>query len=272
MQKRNILVDGGSLIPGILTEDPINEYYRGMPGDIYRIEDAGKVRYRRVVRGELARKDVKRTDVIPQSDSKTYGNAFETLLQMCRDRGLVGKIPDWSDEEIQRRSTEGELMIDGLRDRRGRQVCIAFIPPYELLDITATVIVYVDRCITSLQRSNPDIAKLSEFNIKEPRSHQQYGMYADILLIYNAPDYKVPPNRAKFSSNFLQFMSIQQLQHNITLHQDMPGFTLLDLAKDGKEILDIYMLNGQLLEDNKTLAEYNLVPQEPGIPVQLILI
>ena len=270
---RHILVDGGSFIPGIIHEDPVNEYYRGMPGDIYRIEDAGKVRYRRVVRGELLRKEVKRTDVIPQVVGLTYIRAVQTVMQMCQDRKMSGAMPDWTPDDIVRLLETDELLLRDMKDRNGRQVCIFFMGPEESLD-SKTIDHYVGRGLKYLSESSPAISRMqgdTVFNLNEPRSHQQYAPHGELLIIYNSPDYKMPPARLKFSSNFLQFMSVQQLQHNITRHQDQPIFTLLEKS-DSKEILDVYMLNGQLLEDGKPLSEYNLTPAEPGMPVQLIII
>jgi hypothetical protein len=109
--------------------------------------------------------------------------------------------------------------------------------------------------------------KLSQFDIDDEMILSAYAKYADIIIIHNNPTNEVIAVEKTHSGTFLQFFSIQQLSFNITKHRDQPRFVLLDPQVDRAELVDIYSLNGIILDPLKKLSDYNITSD-----VKLVLI
>lgn len=260
----DLIVDKSSSIPRITVNDPVNQYFNGRPGDIYRIVDDSSTRFRMVSGTSLA--DKQKPSPYREVTANMYLSAYNTILDMLKDRRNETDEDESKEVDSLRLSSVlnfDDLKIEGILNRRGQYMYVYYLQN-------------ADDGQASKKRSNgakaPFKAKIKEFidmsiehynhninpanELKSPETNEELRAFVDtieLVIVYNNQK----------NENFklempVQIFSIQQLAFNVTKHIDQPTFYLLDPVKDRKEILDVLSLNGLVLEQGKTLADYNI--------------
>lgn len=264
---RQLLIDRSILLAVITSKDPINQYYRGTVGDVYRIVDTNAVRYRRVGKGDMQQTQNKVNAAPAQDLLSSYYRAYETLITMLTDRqctymsstdlASLRKTPAEIKSKLENIS---QLNIDHVKDRHGRSVHVVFMASENNILTTRqrAGIINGNAPLLSIIKELTQKYDLEDFEFDNEASLASYGKYADIIVIYNNPTNETISIEKTHSGTFLQFFSIQQLAFNITKHRDQPIFTLLDPIKDRKEIVDVYSLNGVILDPSKKLSDYKI--------------
>ena len=276
----DLIVDKSSCIPRITINDPVNQYFNGKQGDIYRIVDDSATRFR-MVSGISA---PSKTKTSPYHDAtvRMYSSAYNTVVDMLKDRRRESELdedPEMDDfkrkfpkdvKDVADIKTE-ELKIEGIKNRRGQFMYVYFLASTDeslvvsrkrgggsKQNFKTVVLNYIQAAISHYNDKIADIRhghpKITTLAVNEDKGIAQFQENIELILIYNNQNnealvkYELP----------VQYFSIQQTVFNVTKHIDQPIFYLLDPIKDRKEILDILSLNGLVLERDKPLSEYNI--------------
>ncbi len=268
----DLIVDKTASIPRIALNDPVNEYYNGHIGDIYRIVDDSSTRFR-MVTGPTVRVKTK-TSPYHNVTVGMYYAAYNTVLQMLNDRRNEGE-----EEEVERlriKPTDIKSMFDdhkfealnisGVPNRRGQAMYVYFIPMNDERLITrkrsAGAKAPFKELVTEIIKQT-----VTDFNIKneeklvmpqaiDEKSPEVLALLErlEIIIVYNN---QTNDNLVKLDVP-VQFFSVQQLVFNVTMHMDQPTFYLLDPIKDRQEILDVLSLNGLVLDKGHAISEFNI--------------
>lgn len=271
---RKLIIDRSILLSAISSKDPVNQYYRGTIGDIYRIDDVNGVRYRRVAKGDMQQTQNKINSAPSQDVPGSYFKAYETLITMLTDRrctlnssnssnssnSLSSLRKKLSDMKQTVESNISQLNIKGLKDRNDRDVYVVFMAHdnYILTTRQKAGIISGNPVVVDIIKDIATKHNLEQFDIDDEAKLNAYAKYADIIIVYNNPTNEHVTIEKTHSGTFLQFFSVQQLSFNITKHRDQPTFYLLDPKADRKELVDIYSLNGIILDTDKKLSDYKI--------------
>jgi DNA-directed RNA polymerase subunit H (RpoH/RPB5) len=264
----DLIVDKSSSIPRITINDPVNQYFNGRPGDIYRIVDDSATRFRMVAGTSVV--DKKKTSPYREVTENMYLSAYNTILDMLKDRRNEGDDDDSEVDKLRLSSIASfdDLKIEGIL-RRSDKYADQYMYVYYLQN--------ADDSQSGKKRSNgakgPFKAKVKEFmeaaiahynenlnskkvKLVNPETAEDLRIFMEnieLIIVFNNQ------NNETFKLDMpAQIFSIQQLAFNVVKHIDQPTFYLLDPVKDRKEILDVLSLNGLVLEKSKTLADYNI--------------
>lgn len=273
----DLIVDKSSCIPRITINDPVNQYFNGKQGDIYRIVDDSATRFR-MVSGVSA---PSKTKTSPYHDAtvRMYASAYNTIIDMLKDRRREGELDEDIEMDMFKRQfpkdvnlvsdiKTDDLKIEGIKNRRGQFMYVYFLAPMDDALVVSRkragggkqgfktrVSDYIQRAISHY---NDNIArgkqKITPFETDADKSILEFQEAIELVLVYNNQNNEV---LVKYDYP-VQYFSIQQTVFNVTKHIDQPIFYLLDPIKDRKEILDILSLNGLVLERDKPLSEYNI--------------
>jgi DNA-directed RNA polymerase subunit H (RpoH/RPB5) len=277
-EKYNLIVDKTASIPRIAVNDPVNEYYNGHVGDMYRIVDDSSTRFR-LVAGTLAKNKTK-TSPFHDVTADMYYSAYNTVLDMLKDRSTDStgsteddvasdvdhlRITPTTMKEIFKEEQFDELDIKGIRNRRGQYMYVYFLQKDDSTPVSSSkrasggAKVPFKKLVKDLQSKTVEhfnenfpspLAKVPENDEEE----QEFIENFEIIVVYNNQHNESPMKHDVPA----QFFSVQQLVFNVTKHMDQPSFYLLDPVADRAEILDVLSLNGLVLDKAKPLRDFNI--------------
>ena len=262
--KNILLVDGSKNITRLGREDPLNRYFGGNVGDIYRIETHGTISYRIVY--NINEKGSQREK--PPSGDKPlipydviYAKALKTILEMINDRRY--KLEAAAAPAVDLDDTNN-MTIRATRNGK-KNLYVVFLDPTND-HILSKKLVMEEDFLPVLDQVKKDFKSLAEFDFSDETtietSMSEYGKHASIIVVYNNPRKKTSSLVTKYASNPLfQFYTLQDLQFNIMRHVMQPRCTLLDLnvPEERDEITELYKMQGTVLNLDKTLAENNVI-------------
>ena len=274
--ERDLIVDKTASIPRMALNDPVNEYYNGHIGDIYRIVDDSSTRFR-MVTGPTVRVKTKTSPFHDVTDGMYY-SAYNTILDMLKDRRNEGEETT-SEVEVEKlrikpmdivplfgNNNFDQLNITGIPNRRGQLMYVYFIQMTDERPVSrkrsAGAKAPFKELVSSIIKETID-----DFNSKnteqlemppavDERSPQVLALQerVEIIVVYNNQS---NDNLVKLDVP-VQLFSVQQLVFNVTKHVDQPSFYLLDPNKDREEILDVLSLNGLVLDKGHSMSEFNI--------------
>jgi DNA-directed RNA polymerase subunit H (RpoH/RPB5) len=274
-ETRALIVDKTVSIPRITLNDPVNAYYNGHLGDMYRIVDDSSTRFR-IVAGMSAPAKTLQTGGREVSD-KMYYSAYNTVLDMLKDRRHEGDVTSEVDalrikpEDMTTLFKDDQLTklnIMGVANRRGQQMYVFFLPKDEEALVSRKRSTGAKTPFKTLVNELIKTA-LDDYNSKVPKGDalappvlddernpdtQKFVEKIEMIIVYNN---QYNDNLVKLDVP-VQFFSVQQMVFNITKHMDQPSFYLLDPNKDRDEILDVLSLNGLVLDKDKPMSEFNV--------------
>ena len=273
---RDLIVDKSASIPRITINDPVNEYFNGRSGDIYRIVDFTATRFRMVSGMSVINKT--KTSPFHEVTHTMYYSAYNTVLDMIKDRRDEGdedsevdksRITPDAMSEIFSTEDMSKLNIKGIKNRRGQDIYVEFINKDDthllsnkrssgnkglfrnkLTEIIETVVKDYNDRHQDQKLEVPNITLDKDPNIID------FMDKIELIIVYNNQNNEHIVKVPEFMP--CQFFAVQQLVFNVTKHVDQPTFYLLDTTKDRAEILDVLSLNGLVLEKDKPLSEYNI--------------
>ena len=275
-ETRSLIVDKTVSIPRITLNDPVNAYYNGRLGDMYRIVDDSSTRFRIVSGMSVPTKPVQTGGRVVSG--KMYYSAYNTILDMLTDRRHEGDTTQFDEMRIKPEDMEdvfkddqlARLNIKGLPNRRGQQTYVFFLPKDEEALVVrkrssgaktpfkSLVNDLIKVAIEDYNEKHPEQPKPLELPtyIEDPR-HPDTQMFLEkieMIIVYNNQH-----NDSLVKVDVpIQFFSVQQMVFNITKHMDQPSFYLLDPNIDRDEILDVLSLNGLVLDKDKPMSEFNV--------------
>lgn len=261
--KNMLLVDGSKNITRLSRDDPLNRYFGGNVGDIYRIETRGTISYRIVynINEKGSQREKPASGDKPQEvPSVVYSKALRTVLEMIGDRRykLTGPAPQVDLEDT------SNMTIRAVRDGKKRLYTVFLDPTND--HIISKKLVMDEDFSAILDQVKRDKPSLPEFDFSDETtieaSMAEYGKHATVIVVYNNPRKKTSSLITKYATNPLfQFFSIQDLQFNIMRHVMQPRCTILDLniPEERDEIVELYKMQGTVLNLDKTLAENNVI-------------
>jgi DNA-directed RNA polymerase subunit H (RpoH/RPB5) len=260
--KHVLMVDGTKNITRLSRDDPVNKYFGGNPGDVYRIEDRGTIRYRIVynVNEKGSQREKPSAGQSPTDDpAVTYRKALSTVYQMIQDRRYQAAAAPGVDLD-----DTANMTITATRDGKKR-LYVVFLDPTNDHMLSKKLIMDED-FEAIFERVKTDIPALPEFDFSDETtidsSAAEYGKHASVIVVYNNPRKKTSSIATRYANNpLLHFYSVQDLQFNIMRHVMQPKFTLLDLnvPEEREEIFELFKMQGTVLDLDKTLAENNAI-------------
>ncbi len=274
-ETRSLIVDKTASIPRITLNDPVNAYYNGHVGDMYRIVDDSSTRFRMVAGMTVAPKAAQGQSGFREVTDKMYYSAYNTVLDMMKDRRNEGDTTSEVDalrikpEDMTALFKEDQLSklnIMGIQNRRGQHMYVFFLPKDEEALVSrkrssgAKVpfkMLVNDLIKVALEDYNKKMGAALAMPALEDIHHpdtQKFLEKIEIVILYNNEH-----NDSLVKIDVpVQCFSIQQMVFNITKHMDQPSFYLLDPNKDRDEILDVLSLNGLVLDKDKPMSEFNV--------------
>lgn len=272
---RSLIVDKTASIPRITLNDPVNAYYNGHVGDMYRIVDDSSTRFRMVAGMTIAPKAAQTQSGFREVTEKMYYSAYNTVLDMLKDRRNEGDGQSEVDalrikpEDMTALFKDDQMMklnIMGVLNRRGQHMYVFFLPKDEESLVSrkrsAGAKAPFKTLVNDLIKTTLDDYKkkkgveLSVPVLDDPRhpDTQKFLEHIEIIILYNNEH-----NDTLVKIDVpVQCFSIQRMVFNITKHMDQPSFYLLDPNKDRDEILDVLSLNGLVLDKDKPMSEFNV--------------
>lgn len=275
---RRLIIDRAQSFHRIPVDDPVNLYYDGKVGEMYRIMDGSSTRYRLVVPPFIVSKD----KVKPKEKSVNgvmYANGYDTMLTLLADRGCDKQILAKyaiSKEKVLEYYSKGNIhsmtlpdmqTSDLLTNYRGQAVYVFFLPPLDdsmtskrvsdflkgpLLDYANSAVAHFNMA------SKSNLATLAAEDLRKTTGAiQAFAKNISIILVYNNAKGATeldPGMRTRIYQGF----AIQNLAFNITRHIDQPEFTLLNIDDHRDEIRDMYAINGRTLSAEATIGSYGL--------------
>ena len=270
---RDLIVDKTASIPRIALNDPVNEYFNGHQGDMYRIVDDSSTRFRMVAGSTVKIK----TKSSPFHDvtADMYYSGYNTILDMLKDRRSEEEAVSEVDKlritpkkmgEIFENGQFPQLDIKGIQNRRGQYMYVYFLQKDDETPVSrkrsAGAKGPFKALVTELLKTTVDhYNKLTGDNIEIPSVTDERGHSTQIFLdkIELVVVYNNQQNESLVKLDVpAQFFSVQQLVFNVTKHMDQPSFYLLDPNKDRAEIVDVLSLNGLILDKDKPLRDFNI--------------
>jgi len=265
--------------------DPINQWYGGGIGDIFRITQCSTMRYRIVVKAlpeKKSKKEKNKRDKFSTASAETYFKAHNSIIDMLRDRqGLSSEQTSTVDiyrydkarvKEQFAANRLDELDIKGdafIVNRRGKRMFVYY------LDSTDDILVggkkkslwelvtgIVDE-VTDAFNANPSVrVKLTAPDPQLPNSQesQKFMEYVEIIIIYNNENNATPITTKVPTIPYIQFFSVQSIPMSLPYHVEQPEFHLLvpKNSEDRKEIREMYKIHGMELSESTTVSEYAL--------------
>lgn len=286
----SLMFDKSGGFSRIYEMDPMNRWYAGMIGDIYRITD-DHVRYRKVIRGQVAKKAekskegqaTKKADKSKQDlvTYKNYYRAQDTIINMLRDRqnmedGKMSAVDRYrkTEKEVNDIFNSNDLDLLNIGDkemivnRRGKRMFVYYlakdndtIASNRAAQFKELIQTYTDNAIELYNSSPYVVNKLKTPNINDPNSCRMIAEKIEIIVVYNHQNNAVPIYTKTTPVQYIQFFSVQELVISIPKHIDQPIFHLLDPSKkeERDEIRQMYSLNGMILRDpDMTLNHYGV--------------
>ncbi len=273
-KSRDLIVDKTASIPRMALNDPVNEYFNGHQGDMYRIVDDSSTRFRMVAGNTVQNKT--KTSPFHDVTAEMYYSAYNTVLDMLKDRrseedlavSEVDKlrITPKKMEEIFVNGQFAQLDIKGVQNRRGQYMYVYFLQKDDDTPVTRKrsagakgpfKTLVTDLMTATVKHYNTLTGEAIEVPSLSDERGQNTQIFLDkieIVVVYNNQQNDAPVKMDVPA----QFFSVQQLVFNITKHMDQPSFYLLDPNKDRAEILDVLSLNGLVLEKDKPLKDFNI--------------
>lgn len=271
-----LIVDRNQNFHRITLDDPINRYFNGQLGEIYRITDGSAVRYRIVSPIVTMSKDkekVKERNITPELFATVYENILTMLLERSRSDDVITQYAMPREQLISSFGDARGLTIPNLEtndqiiDSRGRALYVFFLGNDESTFIHSKsdrnfkeyIKVHMNNIIEQHNRIN-SADQMDPFdNFDNVKQVQQFASRFEILLIYNNPTDKAESDM-HVKPKFYQTYPMQHLTLVVTHHVDQPRFELLnaDHQDDLMEIRNIYAQNGRILKGDKTLESYAL--------------
>lgn len=283
-EDKMLIVDKSSKLTRIMTTDPVNLWFNGRIGDIYRITGNSTMRYRRVVpyRSTTRTKSRKSNpNKHSEATNKLYFKAHNSVIDMIRARqGLAEDQPSVIDKH--RRSfdevtkmfnddTLEELNISTnkhfITNSRGQRIFVYYLSKTDDSPSSKGTKAFVklanDICteVTETYNSHPatriKLEPPSISNVTSPQS-KKFAEHVEIIVVYNNETNGAPVSSKLPHNSFIQFFPVQRLMMDITKHVDQPHFHLLNPQDkvDRKQIREIYALNGKLLDPSRKLSSY----------------
>ena len=270
---RDLIVDKTASIPRIALNDPVNEYFNGRQGDMYRIVDDSSTRFRMVAGSTVKNKT--KTSPFHDVTADMYYSGYNTVLDMLKDRRSEEEHETVSEVdslhitpkkmgEIFENEQFTQLDIKGIKNRRGQYMYVYFLQKDDETPVSRKRSAGAKRPFKAL------VAELLKSTVKHyneltgedldvPSTEdvsrtQAFLDKIEVIVVYNNQQ-----NESLVKLDVpAQFFSVQQLVFNVTKHMDQPSFYLLDPNMDRKEIVDVLSLNGLVLDKDKTLREFNI--------------
>lgn len=283
---RVLIIDKNQNFHRIPVDDPVNRYFDGRQGEIYRIVDSS-VRYRIVIPPIPASKEKGKTKEKRVSDS-VYASAYENILTMLSDRKCNQdtlaqfSLPKQKIIQLYRTGSLDSLSIPGmdstvqLINGRKRAVYVFFLGPHEDVltsrrgtELKGLLLNWMNEVITHHAKVTGEQMTLIDRDMLITGSSDEVVAFAkrfELIIIYNNPTEKAEI-AAGIEPKFYQAFPVQNLAFVVTNHVDQPNFTLLDGNTDREEIRNMYAQNGRILEGDKSLNSYSL---RDGIRLMLI--
>jgi DNA-directed RNA polymerase subunit H (RpoH/RPB5) len=273
--KRDLIVDKTASIPRIALNDPVNEYYNGHIGEIYRIVDDSSTRFR-MVTGPTVRVKTK-TSPFHDVTAGMYYSAYNTILDMLKDRRNEGDESTSEVEKLRIKPTDiiplftdnnfDQLNIMGLQNRRGQSMYVYFLQMNDERPVSSrkrssgSKVSFKELASSIIKDTIDDYNSKNAEKLEMPAAVDERSPHVqallervEIVVVYNNQS---NDNLVKLDLP-VQFFSVQQLVFNVTKHVDQPSFYLLDPNKDREEILDVLSLNGLVLDKGHSMSDFNI--------------
>lgn len=272
-----IFLPGVDAFARIFDTDPMNLWYGGNIGDIYRITDRSTIKYRQVTKAipeSKSKKEKNNPNKFSPASAMTYFKAYNSVIDMMRGRQALK--PDQASEADSFRKPLADietifngndlqmLTINGPINRKGKVMFAYFanIGDEEFVgnkkaDYQEVIMKYVNMSVESYnsQAAGDGLAPPQLFD-ELPKSAT--GNKIEIIIIYNNSGNGTPISTKFPNIPWITVLSAQSIPMDLSRHCEQPEFMLLSPDEDRQEIREIYTLHGITLDEEKTVLDLGL--------------
>lgn len=269
----------------IYDTDPVNMWYAGDIGDIYRITNSSTMRYRMVVKAtpeSKSKKEKNNPNKFSKATAETYFKAHNSIIDMLRDRqGLSPEQPSTVDNyrydkgTVKSHFSSNRLDLLEIKDdafivnRRGKRMFVFYLDANDDILLGGKKNAFWDLVqnytIKAADSFNSNKAVKVKLTPPEPAATTsadavKFAEYVEIIIVYNNDENATPITSKVPKIPYMQFFSIQSIPMSLPHHVEQPEFHLLipKNTDERNEIRGMYRIHGMELDHSATIADCSL--------------